>query len=104
MPYKHPIPDAPIAPSMLPRVAAADLNSQDVIVLTQPGNNPGEKIKGLELGALFEAMRSSLPTDTLLVDEQDEIPSHYLIGKFKGNSASTYATDEDFFYTAQDNA
>jgi hypothetical protein len=25
MPYNHPIPDAPVAPSMLPRVAAADL-------------------------------------------------------------------------------
>jgi hypothetical protein len=25
MHYNHPIPDAPVAPSMLPRVAAADL-------------------------------------------------------------------------------
>lgn len=55
MPYNHPIPDAPIAPSMLPRVAAADLTSQDVLVLTQPGNNPGQKNKGLELGTLFES-------------------------------------------------
>lgn len=55
MPYNHPIPDAPVAPSMLPRVAAADLTSQDVLVLTQPGNNPGQKNKGLELGALFDA-------------------------------------------------
>lgn len=55
MPYNHPIPDAPIAPSMLPRVAAADLTSQDVLVLTQPENNPGQKNKGLELGALFGA-------------------------------------------------
>ena len=95
MPYKRPIPDAPIAPSMLPRVAAADLTSQDVLVLTQPGNNPGEKNKGLELGALFEAMRSSLPTDTLLVDGQDENPSHYLINKFKGNSAASYLDGGD---------
>ena len=95
MPYKHPIPDAPIAPSMLPRVAAADLTSQDVLILTQPGNNPGQKNKGLELGALFEAMRSSLPTDTLLVDEQDENPSHYLIGKFKGNSSASYLDGGD---------
>lgn len=51
------------------------------LVLTQPGNNPGEKNKGLELGALFEAMRSSLPTDTLVVDESDENPSRYLIYK-----------------------
>ena len=95
MPYNHPIPDAPIAPSMLPRVAAADLTSQDVLILTQPGNNPGEKNKGLELGALFEAMRSSLPTDTLLVDKQDENPSRYLISKFKGNSAAAYLDEGD---------
>ena len=55
MPYNRQIPDAPIAPSMLPRVAAADLTSQDVLVLTQPGNNPGQKNKGLELGALFDS-------------------------------------------------
>ena len=49
MPYNRQIPDAPIAPSMLPRVAAADLTSQDVLILTQPGNNHGEKNKeGLE--------------------------------------------------------
>ena len=64
MPYNHPIPDAPIAPGMLPRVAAANLTSQNILLLTQPGNNPGQKNKGLELGALFEAMRSTLPTDT----------------------------------------
>lgn len=60
MPYNHPIPDAPIAPSMLPRVAAADLTSQDVLVLTQPGNNPGQKNKGLELGVLFNAPFAAL--------------------------------------------
>ena len=95
MPYKHPIPDAPIAPSMLPRVPAENLTPQDVLVLTQPGNNPGEKNKGLELGALFEAMRSSLPTDTLVVDESDEYPSRYLIRKFKGNSAASYLDNGD---------
>lgn len=47
MPYNHPIPDAPIAPGMLPRVAAENLTSQDVLILTQPGNNPGQKNKGL---------------------------------------------------------
>lgn len=72
MPYNHPIPDAPIASSMLPRVATENLTSQDVLILTQPGNSPGQKNKGLELGALFEAMKSSLPKDTLVVDESDE--------------------------------
>ena len=94
MPYKHQIPNAPIAPSMLPRVAAADLTSQDVIVLTQPGNNPGEKNKGLELGALFEAVKSSLPKDTLLVDEQDENPSRYLIKKVLANVAQALIATE----------
>ena len=95
MPYNHPIPNAPIAPSMLPRVAAENLTSQDILVLTQPGNNPGEKNKGLELGALFEAVKSSLPKDTLVVDEQDKYPEHYLINKFKGNSAASYLDNGD---------
>ena len=55
MPYKRPIPDAPIAPSMLPRVPAAKLTLQDILVLTQPGNNPRQKNKSLELGTLFDA-------------------------------------------------
>ena len=94
MPYNHPIPDAPVAPSMLPRVAAADLTSRDVLILTQPGNNPGEKNKGLELGALFEAVKSSLPTDTLVVDEQDEYPSRYLIKKVLANVAQALIATE----------
>lgn len=48
MPYNRQIPDAPIASSMLPRVPAAKLTLQDILVLTQPGNNHGEKNKGLE--------------------------------------------------------
>ena len=95
MPYKHPIPDSPIAPSMLPRVPAANLTLQDILVLTQPGNNPGEKNKGLELGTLFEAVKSSLPKDTLLVNDQDEYPSRYLIRKFKSNSAASYLDNGD---------
>lgn len=100
MPYDRQIPDAPIAPSMLPRVAAENLTSQDVLILTQPGNNPGQKNKGLELGALFEAMKSSLPKDTLVVDESDENPSRYLISKFKGNSAASYLSDGDVGFMA----
>lgn len=55
MPYDRQIPDAPIAGSMLPRVEAADLKSQDILVLTQPGNPIGQKNKALELGALFSS-------------------------------------------------
>ncbi len=53
MPYDRQIPDAPITGSMLPRVEASDLKSQDILVLTQPGNPIGQKNKSMELGALF---------------------------------------------------
>lgn len=99
MPYNHKIPDAPIAPSMLPRVTAANLTLQDILVLTQPGNNPGEKNKGLELGALFEAVKSSLPKDTLLVDEQDTVKKRYLAPAFfRGSDSGNF----DIFFSASD--
>ena len=55
MPYKHPIPDSPIALSMLPRVAAADLKKNDLLYLVKPGNNLGERCKSLELETLFSS-------------------------------------------------
>ena len=55
MPYKNPIPDAPIALSMLPRVAAADLKKNDLLYLVKPGNNLGERCKSLELETLFSS-------------------------------------------------
>ena len=57
MPYIHQIPDAPVAPSMLPRVAAADLTSQDVLILTQPGNNPGQKTKAVTLSQIADFLQ-----------------------------------------------
>ena len=57
MPYKHPIPDAPIALSMLPRVAAENLTSQDVLILTQPGNNPGQKTKAVTLSQIADFLQ-----------------------------------------------
>lgn len=53
MPYNRQIPDAPIALSMLPRAAAADLKKNDLLYLVKPGNNQGERCKSMELGALF---------------------------------------------------
>ena len=50
MPYNHPIPDAPIAPSMLPH--ATELTLDDILVLTQPGNQIGQKNKALTLQVL----------------------------------------------------
>lgn len=57
MPYIHQIPDAPVAPSMLPRVAAADLTLQDVLILTQPGNNPGQKTKSVTLSQIADFLQ-----------------------------------------------
>ena len=50
MPYNHPIPDAPIAGSMLPR--ATELTLDDLLVLIQPGNPIGQKNKALTLQVL----------------------------------------------------
>jgi hypothetical protein len=55
MPYNHPIPDAPIGLSMLPRAAAADLKKKDLLYLVKPGNNLGERCKSLELEDLFSS-------------------------------------------------
>ena len=50
MPYNRQIPDATIAPSMLPR--ATELTLEDILVLTQPGNPIGQKNKALTLQVL----------------------------------------------------
>lgn len=53
MSYRHSIPDAPIALSMLPRderPAASDL-----IYLVKPGNPIGQRSKAVELSALFSS-------------------------------------------------
>ena len=55
MPYDRQIPDAPIALSMLPRAAAADLKKNDLLYLVKPDNNLGERCKSLELEALFSS-------------------------------------------------
>ena len=53
MPYNRQIPDAPIAVSMLPRAAAADLKKNDLLYIVKPDNNLGERCKSLELESLF---------------------------------------------------
>ena len=57
MPYKHPIPDAPIAGSMLPRPTA--LTAKDLLLLIQPGNNLGQKNKALTLEMLAAFLGNS---------------------------------------------
>lgn len=52
MPYNHPIPDAPIALSMLPRIT--DPQDTDLIYLVRPTNPLGQRSRALELGKLSE--------------------------------------------------
>ena len=52
MPYNHPIPDAPIALSMLPRLT--DLQDTDLIYVVRPNNPIGQRSRALELGKLSE--------------------------------------------------
>lgn len=52
MPYNHPIPDAPIALSMLPRLE--DLQDTDLIYAVRPTNPIGQRSKSMELGKLSE--------------------------------------------------
>lgn len=51
MPYNHPIPDAPVAPSMLPMVVTPASN--DLVYAVQPGNQPGNRSRALQLGVLL---------------------------------------------------
>ena len=53
MSYNHPIPDAPIALSMLPR--AETLNADNLLYLVKPNNTIGQRCKALELGDLFDS-------------------------------------------------
>ena len=47
MAYRGPIPDSPIAPSMLPQ--ASQLTKDDILLLTQPNNPIGQKSRSLTL-------------------------------------------------------
>ena len=52
MPYDRQIPDSPMPVSMLPRVAGQSLTLNDLLYLVQPGNNPGQRSKSLDLDTL----------------------------------------------------
>ena len=52
MSYNHPIPDAPIALSMLPRVE--ELDRDDLMYLVKPNNPIGQRSKAIEVGKLFD--------------------------------------------------
>lgn len=75
--------------TLLEKPDAENVSGSDYIYLVQgTGSDRDRKIK---LDALF----ASDPAHTLVVDEQDEYPGHYLIRKFKGNSASSYLDNGD---------
>ena len=54
MPYNRQIPDAPIALSMLPKVQAENLESDDLMYLVKPNNPIGQRCKDLALSVLAD--------------------------------------------------
>lgn len=75
--------------TLLEKPDAENVQGSDYLYIVQgSGSKRDRKIK---LDALF----ASDPAHTLVVDEQDEYPGHYLINKFKGNSASSYLDEGD---------
>lgn len=75
--------------TLLDKPDAENVSGSDYLYLVQgTGSDRDRKIK---LDALF----ASDPAHTLVVDEQDEYPGHYLIRKFKGNSAASYLDNGD---------
>ena len=75
--------------TLLEKPDAENVSGSDYLYIVQgSGSNRDRKIN---LDALF----ASDPAHTLVVDEQDEYPGHYLIRKFKGNSASSYLDNGD---------
>lgn len=52
MPYNHPIPDAPIALSMLPRLE--DLQDTDLIYVVRTTNPIGQRSRSMELGKFVQ--------------------------------------------------
>lgn len=75
--------------TLLEKPDAENVQGSDYLYIVQgSGSKRDRKIK---LDALF----ASDPAHTLVVDEKDEYPGHYLINKFKGNSASSYLDEGD---------
>lgn len=75
--------------TLLEKPDAENVQGSDYLYLVQgSGSKRDRKIK-------LEALFASDPAHTLVVDEKDEYPGHYLINKFKGNSASSYLDEGD---------
>lgn len=67
MSYKHPIPDAPIALSMLPRVE--ELDRDDLMYLVKPNNTIGQRCKSLTLSTLAQFLQNANFDEILLMGE-----------------------------------
>lgn len=75
--------------TLLDKPDAENVSGSDYLYLVQgTGSDRDRKIS-------LEALFASDPAHTLLVDEQDENPSHYLINKFNAASAATYLSGGD---------
>ena len=75
--------------TLLEKPDAENVSGSDYIYLVQ--GTGSDRDRKINLDALF----ASDPAHTLVVDEQDEYPGHYLIRKFKGNSAASYLDNGD---------
>lgn len=75
--------------TLLDKPDAENVSGSDYLYLVQgTGSDRDRKIS-------LEALFASDPAHTLVVDEQDKYPEHYLISKFKGNSAASYLDNGD---------
>lgn len=80
MPYNHPIPDAPIALSMLPRDESPA--ASDLIYLAKPNAPIGQRSKAVELSALFGSDPAKYTSGTICSNILD----------YSGALAATYAS------------
>ena len=75
--------------TLLEKPDAENVSGSDYLYIVQGSGS--KRDRKINLDALF----ASDPAHTLVVDEQDKYPEHYLINKFKGNSASSYLDKGD---------
>ena len=75
--------------TLLEKPDAENVSGSDYLYIVQGSGS--KRDRKINLDALF----ASDPAHTLVVDEQDKYPEHYLINKFKGNSASSYLDNGD---------
>lgn len=75
--------------TLLEKPDAENVSGSDYLYIVQGSGS--KRDRKINLDALF----ASDPAHTLVVDEQDKYPGHYLIRKFKGNSSASYLDKGD---------